>query len=59
MPPDKELLKHYGEEYQEEYEKTLEYQGDKLREALSECWKSTELEPYFHKIASWISKKLS
>lgn len=51
---DAELLEKYGEEYLKEYEKTTQYQLDKLGEIVKECWESTGLEQYYHKFAEWL-----
>jgi|GEM_PF-6230121 len=53
---DKELLEKYGEEYQKEYEKTTQYQFDKLREEIDKAL--DPLKPALHKICKWLCEKL-
>ena len=53
---DKQLLETYGDEFLKAYEKTSQYQFDKLEESLKEFWHSFGIEPYLEKICKFLSK---
>jgi len=53
---DKQLLEAYGDEYLRAYEKTSQYQFDKLEESLKELWDFLGIEHYLEKICKFLSR---